>query len=102
MSVCHACQRDPDEYDRFLRRQDKEKQTAQEAAFLLGEHVQMLVDALLGTYRRLDAEGRPCWCVGEFIGQRHVKVPHSDECLQARAALSAVNHGGPIVNHKAK
>ncbi len=50
-----------------------------------------LIEALLGTCRTVDYEGRPCWCVGEYVGQRHVDGrPHDADCLQARAALSSV------------
>lgn len=40
MGRCFQCQRDPDEYDRCMRRLAKEAEVAKEAAIALGERVQ--------------------------------------------------------------
>jgi hypothetical protein len=42
MSRCHNCQRDPDEYDRHLRKQAKKIEVAEEAAILLGERLERM------------------------------------------------------------
>ncbi len=54
-----------------------------------GDRIAALAGALRALSRGDDEDGEPCFCVGEYVGQRPVPGrSHDAECVAARLALA--------------